>query len=66
MEQNLKRYRLEKGISKKEMAKHCGVHRNTYASWEENQESVSIGCAKLIAEKLEVSVSEIFLESSEE
>ena len=48
------------------MAKHCGVHRNTYASWEENQESVSIGCAKLIAEKLEVSVSEIFLESSEE
>lgn len=65
MEQRLKEYRQKKGISQSEMAKHCGVHRNTYAAWEENQDNVSIGYAKVIAKKLGVSVSDIFLESKE-
>ena len=44
------------------MASKCGVHRNTYASWEENPESVSIKNAKIIAKALGENVNTIFFD----
>lgn len=56
----MKQWRLAKEMSQGEMAMKCGVHRNTYASWEDNPDSVSIGNAKIIARALGESVEVIF------
>ena len=58
----MKQWRLAKGISQEQMASECGVHRNTYASWEENPEDVSVKNAKIIAKALGESVNSIFFE----
>lgn len=57
----MKQWRLIKGVSQEEMALKCGVHRHTYASWEESPDNVSIGNAKKIAVALGESVNTIFL-----
>lgn len=56
----MRQWRLVKGLSQEEMALKCGVHRNTYASWEENPNNVSVGRAKTIAKALGESVDTIF------
>lgn len=56
----LKQWRLVKGFTQEQMAERCGVHRNTYAAWEENPENVSVKNAKLIAKALEEPVDLIF------
>lgn len=56
----MKQWRLAKELSQEEMATKCGVHRNTYASWEENPDSVSVRNAKIIAKALGESVEIIF------
>lgn len=58
---SLKQWRLAKEISQAEMASKCGVHRNTYAAWEENPDEISVGNAKIIAKALKESVDTIFL-----
>jgi transcriptional regulator with XRE-family HTH domain len=57
---SLKQWRLAKEISQEEMATRCGVHRNTYASWEENPDNISVGNAKIISNALCESVNTIF------
>lgn len=57
---SLKQWRLVKGISQAEMADKCGVHRNTYAAWEEKPDDISIGNAKVIARVLRESIDAIF------
>lgn len=59
----MRQWRLVKGLSQEEMALKCGVHRNTYASWEENPNNVSVGHAKVIAKALGESVDTIFFNS---
>ena len=56
----LKQWRLAKEISQEEMAKRCGVHRNTYAAWEKNPNNISVENAVVIAEALKESVDTIF------
>lgn len=56
----VKQWRLAKGLSQEEMAKKCNVHRNTYASWEDNPEVISIGNAKIIANALQEPINDIF------
>lgn len=56
----VKQWRLVKGFSQESMAEKCGVHRNTYAAWEENPDNISVKNAKLIAEALGESVNTIF------
>lgn len=56
----MKQWRLAKGISQEQMASECGVHRNTYAAWEENPEEVSVKNAKIIARVLGESIDSIF------
>ena len=43
------------------MASKCGVHRNTYAAWEENPDEIFVGNAKIIAKALKESADTIFL-----
>lgn len=57
---SMKQWRLAKEISQEQMAAKCGVHRNTYASWEENPEDISVKNAKIIAAALGESVNVIF------
>lgn len=57
---SLKQWRLAKEISQAEMADKCGVHRNTYASWEEHPEEISVKNAVIIANALQESVDKIF------
>ena len=59
----VKQWRLAKGISQEQMAEKCGVHRNTYASWEENPEDISVKNAKIIANALGESVDLIFFDN---
>ena len=47
---SLKQWRLAKEISQTEMATKCGVHRNTYAAWEENQMKFLLEMQKLLQE----------------
>ena len=56
----MKQWRLAKELSQEEMASKCNVQRNTYASWEENPDMVSVGNAKIIAKALGESVNTIF------
>ena len=56
----MKQWRLAKELSQEEMASKCNVHRNTYASWEENPDMVSVGNAKGIAKALGERVNTIF------
>ena len=60
---SVKQWRLAKGISQTEMAMKCGVHRNTYAAWEENPDDISVGNAKIIAKALGESVDTIFFKN---
>lgn len=60
----VKQWRLAKGISQEQMAEACGVHRNTYASWEENPEDISVKNAKIIASALGESVDLIFFNNN--
>lgn len=60
MSLTVKQWRLLKGLTQEHMADKCGVHRNTYASWEENPENITIGNAKKIANALEESIDVIF------
>lgn len=64
MSLSLKQWRLAKEISQAEMASKCGVHRNTYAAWEENPDEISVGNAKIIAKALKESVDTIFFNSN--
>lgn len=57
----LKEYRESKGVKQLAVAEHIGVSRATYAKYEDNQESMSIGQAKAVCEFLGCSVSDIFL-----
>ena len=56
----VKQWRLAKGISQEQMAEACGVHRNTYATWEENPEDISVKNEKIMANALGESVDIIF------
>ncbi len=58
----IRQWRLAKEISQEQMAEKCGVHRNTYAAWEERPEDISVKNAKIIANALGESVNKIFFD----
>ena len=63
-ELTIKQWRAVRGISQDEMATQCGVHRNTYASWESNPQNITISNAMKIAEILKISINDIFFTSN--
>lgn len=56
---SLKSARMMRGITQSEMAEKLGVHRNTYASWEEHPEDISIKNADEICKILKLTADDI-------
>lgn len=56
----IRQMRLAKEITQQEMADKLNIHINTYAGWEKEPLSISIGNAFKIAEIFEVSIDDIF------
>lgn len=61
----LRQLRLAAEITQREMAETLGIHKDTYAALEKEPNRFTIGQAKLVAERLGASVSEIFLPEEE-
>lgn len=59
----IRQIRLAKEISQQEMADKLGVHVNTYAAWEKEPLTISIGNAFRIASIFNMSIDDIFFKS---
>lgn len=59
--QTLKEIRESKGIKQGAIADHLGVTRQTYASYEPEQEKMSVAQAKAVRAFIGCSIDEIFL-----
>lgn len=60
---SIRQIRLAKEISQQEMASKLGVHVNTYASWEKEPLTISIGNAFKIASIFNMPIDDIFFKS---
>lgn len=60
MKYTLRQTRLLREISQEKMANELGIHRNTYANWEDNPGRIPIEQAKRISEILQVKTDDIF------
>ena len=60
----IKQIRLAKEICIQQMAERLNVHPNTYASWEKEPLTISIGNAFKIADIFGMSVDDIFLSAN--
>lgn len=56
----VKQWRMAKGLTQERMANACNVHRNTYASWEEHPEDISLKNAIIICNALGEPFNEVF------
>lgn len=61
--QSLKEVRESRGVKQLAVAAYLGVSRQTYASYENNPESMSVEQAKAVCDFLHVSVADIFFTS---
>ena len=64
MQLTIRELRRAREISQEDMATACGVHVNTYRAWEENPAELKLSKAQIIAEKLGITVEDIFLSSN--
>ena len=61
MENKIRALRREKGISQEELAKLCGVTRQTVNAVENNKYDPTLALAFALARALEVTVDELFI-----
>lgn len=61
MKLTLKEWRGARGISQQEMADACGVHVNTYRSWEEDPINIKINHVFTITKILKITLDDIIL-----
>lgn len=59
---NLKKRRLEMGLSQEKFAEKCGLHRTYISSIECYRRSISLDNIQKIADALEIETYELFLE----
>lgn len=59
MKLTLREWRRLKEVSQEEMAKACGVHVNTYRTWEEKPSMIKLTDARTIADRLEITLDDI-------
>lgn len=59
--QTLKEIRESRGVKQIAIAEHLGITRQTYASYEENPRSMSVGQALAVCEFLHCKLGDIFL-----
>ena len=62
MKLTLREWRRLKEISQETMAETCNVHVNTYRSWEEKPSMIKLTDARIIADKLGITLDDIVLE----
>lgn len=63
---NLRKYRLEKGISQEKFADLCGLHRTYISDIECFQRNVSIENVQRIAEALEIDAYKLLMKNEED
>ena len=63
---NLRKYRLEKGISQEKFADLCGLHRTYISDIECFQRNVSIENVQRIAEALEIDAYKLLMDDNGE
>ena len=62
---NLRRYRLQLGLSQEQFAEKCGLHRTYISSVERFQRNISIENIQRIADALGVETYKLFIEGEE-
>lgn len=60
MENNIKKYRIEKGLTQDQLAKEVGVRRETIVFLEQGKYNPSLNLAYNISQFLEVTLEELF------
>lgn len=60
MAYTVKQARRLAGLTQQEMADELHIHRTTYIKLEENPESFTVGQAKAISRKTQISINDIF------
>lgn len=63
---NLKKYRIEKGVSQEKFAEMCGLHRTYISDIERFKRNVSLENVQRIADALEIEPYKLFIEAQEE
>lgn len=59
MKHTLREWRRLREITQETMAELCGIHVNTYRSWEENPSEIKLSCAYKIADRLGITLDDI-------
>ena len=59
MKLSIKELRRAKDVSQEEMADLCGVHVNTYRTWEDNPSEIKLSKAAIIAEKFGITLEDV-------
>lgn len=59
---NLKKYRIEKGLSQEAFAEKCGMHRTYISAIECYRRSISLENIQRIADALEIETYKLFVE----
>ncbi len=59
---NLKKYRVQLGLSQEAFAEKCGLHRTYISAVECHRRSISLENIQRIADALEIDVYKLFLE----
>ena len=60
---NLRWYRLQKGLSQEKLAELSGLHRTYISSIERNRRSISLENIQRIADALEIETSNLFIDN---
>ena len=60
---NVRKYRMEKGVSQEKFAELCGLHRTYISDIECFRRSISLDNIQKIADALEIETYKLFLES---
>lgn len=61
--ENIKKYRIEKGLTQKELAERCNLSRSYLADIERNRYNPSLETLKIIAKNLDISLSTLLGEN---
>lgn len=62
---NMKKYRMQRGLSQEAFAEKCGLHRTYISSIERFQRNVSIENIQRIADALDIETYLLFVEKEE-
>lgn len=59
---NLRKYRLEAGLSQEKLAEKCGLHRTYISDIERFQRSIALENVQKVANALEIETHKLFIE----